>query len=117
MLLQTTLFRKLLSTGFALKTSTVLLLNVLIKLLLLLEAALAMVALEELHLVLFVFVHVEQHRLCSRVSLSTSAVSVCFVPSFDKLVCQHNQIIPWTRALRNTMSLFEMPAISISVTE
>ena len=76
MLLQTTLLWKLLSTGFTLKASTVLLLNVLVKLLLLLEPALAMVALEELHLVLFMFVHMKQHRLCSRVSLPTSAVSV-----------------------------------------
>ena len=61
MLLQTALLWKLLSTGFTLKTSAVLLLNVLIKLLLLLEPALAMVALEEFHLVLFMFVHMEQH--------------------------------------------------------
>ena len=74
MLLQTTLLRKLLSTGFTLKASTVLLLNVLVKLLLLLEPALAMVALEELHLVFFMFIHVEQHRLCSRIGLPTSEV-------------------------------------------
>ena len=61
MLLQTALLRKLLSTGLTLKASTVLLLNVLLQLLLLLEPALAVVALEELHLVLFVFVHVEKH--------------------------------------------------------
>ena len=60
-LLQTALLRKLLSTGLTLKASTVLLLNVLLQLLLLLEPALAVVALEELHLVLFVFVHVEKH--------------------------------------------------------
>ena len=61
MLLQTALLWELLSTGFTLKTSAVLLLNVLIQLLLFLEPALAMVALEEFHLVLFMLVHVEQH--------------------------------------------------------
>ena len=72
MLLQAALLRKLLSTGFTLKTSTVLLLNVLVQLLLLLEPALAMVALEEVHLVLLVLVHVEQHGLSSGVGLPTS---------------------------------------------
>ena len=74
MLLQTALLWKLLSTGFTLKASAVLLLNVLIQLLLLLEPTLAVVALEELHLVLFVFVHMEKHRLSSRVSLPTSEI-------------------------------------------
>ena len=72
MLLQTTLLWKLLSTGFTLKPPTVLLLNVVLKLLLLLEPALAMVALEEVHLVLLVLVHVEQHGLSSGVGLPTS---------------------------------------------
>ena len=49
-----------------------LLLNVVLKLLLLLEPALAMVALEEVHLVLLVLVHVEQHGLSSGVGLPTS---------------------------------------------
>ena len=65
-LLQTALLWKLLSTGFTLKASAVLLLNVLIQLLLLLEPTLAVVALEELHFVLFVFVHMEKHWLSSR---------------------------------------------------
>ena len=71
-LLQAALLWKLLSTGFTLKPPTVLLLNVVLKLLLLLEPALAMVALEEVHLVLLVLVHVEQHGLSSGVGLPTS---------------------------------------------
>ena len=63
MLLQTALLWKLLSTGFTLKPPTVLLLDVVLKLLLLLEPALAVVALEEVRLILFVLVHVEQPGL------------------------------------------------------
>ena len=64
--LQAALLQKLLSTSFTLKPSTVFLLDVVLKLLLLLEPALAVVALEEVCLILFVLVHVEQPGLGSK---------------------------------------------------
>ena len=64
---------KLLSTGLTLKV-TVFLQNMLLQSLLLLEPTLALVALEIVHLVLLMLVHMEQHGLGTGVGLPAPGV-------------------------------------------
>ena len=69
--LQNALLWKLSSASFALEPSTMLLHHVLLEFFLLLELILTLIALIKVNFFVFMPGHVEEHRLCSGVSLTT----------------------------------------------